>query len=77
MACLDHSYSREACVSTQRVAEEAKWVILLLATIGVALSTALIAGAFFYGVRWPGADIPLIDCLVFGALISPTDHWRH
>jgi len=28
-----------------------KWVILLLATIGVALSTALIAGAFFYGVR--------------------------
>ena len=51
----------------------AKWVILLLATIGVALSTALIAGAFFYGVRWLGADIPFIDCLVFGALISPTD----
>jgi len=51
----------------------AKWIIVLLATLGVVLSTALVGGAFFYGLRWLGTDIAFIDCLVFGALISPTD----
>ncbi len=51
----------------------AKWVILLLATIGVVLSTAIVAGAFFWGTRRLGLNLPFIDCLPFGALISPTD----
>lgn len=44
------------------------WVVVLMATIGVAISTA-VAG---YGFHWIfGA--PLAVALVFGALISPTD----
>ncbi len=50
-----------------------RWVILSLATIGVVLSTAVIGVVFFFGARWVGVAIPLIDCLLFGALISPTD----
>ncbi|HEY4210766.1 MAG TPA: sodium:proton antiporter [Steroidobacteraceae bacterium] len=50
-----------------------RWAILSLATVGVVLSTVLIGFAFFFSVRWLGATIPLIDCLIFGALISPTD----
>ena len=42
--------------------------VLLMATIGVALST-LVAG---YGFSWI-TGMPLLIALVFGALISPTD----
>ena len=44
------------------------WVIALMATIGVAISTA-IAG---YGFHW-FTGIPIMIALVFGALITPTD----
>ncbi|MEM7636477.1 MAG: sodium:proton antiporter [Pseudomonadota bacterium] len=44
------------------------WVIILMATLGVALST-LVVGVGFY---WLTA-MPLLAALVFGALISPTD----
>lgn len=44
------------------------WVVVLMATIGVGISTA-VAGYGFYWIF--GA--PLIVALVFGALISPTD----
>jgi Na+:H+ antiporter len=47
--------------------------VLLLATAGTALSTALI-GAAAYGIsRWLDLNIGLLHCLLFGALISPTD----
>lgn len=47
--------------------------IVSLASIGVVIS-AVIAGFFAYGVlHLLGIDIPLIWCLAFGALISPTD----
>ncbi|MDI1364962.1 MAG: cation:proton antiporter, partial [bacterium] len=47
--------------------------ILVLSTIGVAMSTVIV-GAGFYGVSsLLGLGVPLIWCLVFGALISPTD----
>ncbi|MBA4801266.1 MAG: sodium:proton antiporter [Euryhalocaulis sp.] len=50
-----------------------KWSVLILATVGVVISTALI-GFGMYGVfMLAGAAIPLKWCLVFGALISPTD----
>ncbi|HJU15741.1 MAG TPA: sodium:proton antiporter [Stellaceae bacterium] len=50
-----------------------KWTILALATIGTILSTGLIGGALYGIGRAFSLDIPLIWCLVFGALISPTD----
>ena len=43
-------------------------VVLLMATIGVGLST-VVAGLGFYWI----AGVPLLVALVFGALISPTD----
>jgi CPA1 family monovalent cation:H+ antiporter len=50
-----------------------KWTILALATVGVLLSTAGM-GAGMYGIfRMVGLEVPLAYCLVFGALVSPTD----
>ena len=47
--------------------------ILVLATVGILISTAL-AGVLAFGVfRLVGIELPFIWCLVFGALISPTD----
>jgi monovalent cation:H+ antiporter, CPA1 family len=50
-----------------------KWLIASLATIGVALSTAIIGGLAWLLFRLLGMDLPLIYALLFGALISPTD----
>jgi CPA1 family monovalent cation:H+ antiporter len=50
-----------------------RWPIVLLATAGVALSTLVIAVAFFYAGRALGFALPFAHCLLFGALISPTD----
>jgi monovalent cation:H+ antiporter, CPA1 family len=50
-----------------------KWTILALATLATVLSTGLIAASLF-AVSWLfGLAISLPWCLVFGALISPTD----
>jgi len=50
-----------------------KWTILLLATIGVVLSTCIVGAAFYGACRLFGIELPLIYALLFGALISPTD----
>ena len=50
-----------------------KWTILALSTVGVLLSTFAMAAGMFGISRLIGTDIPLTWCLVFGALISPTD----
>ncbi len=50
-----------------------KWAISAMATVGVSMSTALIGAGSFYAFRLIGFDIPFTHCLVFGALISPTD----
>jgi CPA1 family monovalent cation:H+ antiporter len=44
------------------------WVVMLMATIGVGLSTAIVGITFTYAL-----GIPIMIALVFGALISPTD----
>ncbi len=44
------------------------WVVMLMATIGVGLSTVIVGVTFTYAL-----GIPLMIALVFGALISPTD----
>ncbi len=48
-------------------------VVGLLATVGVAVTTALVGGAAFGVTQLLGIDVPLIYCLIFGALIAPTD----
>jgi CPA1 family monovalent cation:H+ antiporter len=50
-----------------------KWTILVLATLGTVLSTGLVALGLLAVSRLCGLGIPIAWCLVFGALISPTD----
>jgi Na+:H+ antiporter len=45
----------------------------LLATTGVAISTAIVGTGFYAIAHLIGVNIPLAWALVFGALISPTD----
>jgi len=48
-------------------------VVGVLATVGVILSTALVGGATWLIAGWLGFDLSPGYCLLFGALISPTD----
>jgi CPA1 family monovalent cation:H+ antiporter len=50
-----------------------KWVILSLATVGVCVSTFLVGTATYCLLQLVTGDLPYIYCLLFGALISPTD----
>lgn len=50
-----------------------KWVILSLATVGVCLSTFLVGTVAYYLLAALSCQLPYIYCLLFGALISPTD----
>lgn len=52
---------------------EGRWPIAVLSTVGVVLSTAIIGLGFHVIAGWLGLAVPIIWCLVFGALISPTD----
>lgn len=50
-----------------------KWAVAFLASLGVVVS-AVLAGYALWGIfQILGHPLPLIWCLVFGALISPTD----
>ena len=53
--------------------QRGRWPILVLSTIGVLISTALIGAGFYMLCLMLGLGIPFIWCFVFGALISPTD----
>ena len=50
-----------------------KYIIGLLATVGVLGSTVIIAFISKWVLALLGIDLPMIYCLLFGALISPTD----
>ena len=47
--------------------------IITFSTIGVLLSTFIVAGLLFVVSKWFGLSIDFVYCLLFGALISPTD----
>src|SRR6187551_354894 len=47
--------------------------IMIFSTIGVIISTFVVGGLLFGVFKLLLIDVPLIQCLVFGALISPTD----
>ncbi len=50
-----------------------KWAVALLATAGVLSSTFIVGGLSWLLLTVLGIPIPFIYCLLFGALISPTD----
>lgn len=50
-----------------------RWPILLFSTLGVITSTFLVGGVMFFVLQTLGFEINFIYCLLFGALISPTD----
>lgn len=50
-----------------------RWPILSFATLGVLTSTFLVGGVMYYVLQLLGIDVAFIYCLLFGALISPTD----
>ncbi len=52
---------------------EEKWIILILATTGVLISTFTVGYAMFFALPFIGIQLDIIYCLLFGALISPTD----
>ena len=47
--------------------------IITFSTMGVLLSTFIVGGLLFVVSKWFGYSIEFIYCLLFGALISPTD----
>lgn len=50
-----------------------KWTVLIFATVGVLISTFVVGIGLFYLAKLIGIALPFIHCLLFGALISPTD----
>mgnify|MGYP001081730067 CR=1 FL=1 len=50
-----------------------KWAISGMATGGVVLSTLLVGSAMWWVFQWLERDMGFAWCLLFGALISPTD----
>ncbi len=59
-------------VDTRRLGR-LRWSVGILALIGTPLSVALVGGAMYGLLPWLGLPTPLVYCLLFGALISPTD----
>ncbi|MGD0635639.1 MAG: sodium:proton antiporter [Beijerinckiaceae bacterium] len=52
---------------------EGHWTILILSILGTVLSTIITGFGLKLLLVFSGPDVPLIWCLVFGAIISPTD----
>ncbi|MBK6675305.1 MAG: sodium:proton antiporter [Proteobacteria bacterium] len=50
-----------------------RFQVAALAIFGTALSTVLVGAALWWALPWVGLSLSLPHCLLFGALISPTD----
>ncbi len=50
-----------------------RWPVASLALIGTLVSTLIVGYGIYLALPWAGLDLPLMYCLLFGALISPTD----
>lgn len=59
-------------INVKRLKEE-RWPILIFATVGVLISTFIVGYLMYFVFGFFGYEIDLIYCLLFGALISPTD----
>ncbi len=53
--------------------KEQRWPVLLLTTLGVLVSAFVFGSLFYLVMQLFPHPIPFIYCLLFGALISPTD----
>ena len=49
------------------------WIVALLATLGVVLSTTFVGVLTWFAFGALGLELPFLGCLLFGALIAPTD----
>ncbi len=52
---------------------EQKGPVMVFSTVSVLISTFVVGMLLYYILPLTGLSAPLIECLVFGALISPTD----
>ena len=59
-------------IDASKLKKEA-WPVLLLSTLGILISTTLVGGMMWEIFRLFNFPIPIIYCLLFGAVISPTD----
>jgi len=50
-----------------------RWPVIALAVLGTTLSTLVVGFGMWLALPWLGMQVPLMYCLLFGALISPTD----
>ncbi|GGZ79689.1 cation:proton antiporter [Algibacter mikhailovii] len=50
-----------------------RWPVLVFSTFGVLVSTFLVGIMMFYVLQIIGLEVSFVHCLLFGALISPTD----
>ncbi|PIB35460.1 sodium:proton antiporter [Reichenbachiella sp. 5M10] len=50
-----------------------KLPVVILATVGTLMSTFIVGYLMFFAFPFMGVEVELIYCLLFGALISPTD----
>ncbi len=50
-----------------------RWPVTALAVFGTLLSTVVVAGGMWLALPLVGLPLPFMYCLLFGALISPTD----
>jgi CPA1 family monovalent cation:H+ antiporter len=53
--------------------KEQRLPVIVFSTISVVISTFVVGGLMYYALAFLGFNAPFIQCLVFGALISPTD----
>ncbi len=53
--------------------KEQRAPIIVFSTVSVIISTVIVGFMSYYILHFFHLDVPLIQCLVFGALISPTD----
>ncbi len=59
-------------IDFRKLAEE-KWPVIILATAGIFISTGIVGTGVYWLLNLAGIHLDFIYCLVFGALISPTD----
>lgn len=59
-------------VDLEALAEQ-KWIVGVLASVGVVLTTFLVGAAMYYVLGWLGLALPLAYCLLLGAILAPTD----
>ncbi|MCK9689111.1 cation:proton antiporter [Scleromatobacter humisilvae] len=56
-----------------RALHDYRWQVGVLAFVGTAMSTVVVGVALWLVIGLVGLPVPLLECLLFGALISPTD----